>query len=115
MKIRPNWTKDEELLAVQALRKYGKNFQTVAEIIGNKTEVHVKQFYATNERRYQLDKVIEQYNKQYNSSENRDDENTDPVPGPTTLPATQSSSSQSTTSSQVQSKRMRSSAAATAD
>jgi len=58
----PRWTKEEELLAVQALRKYGKDFQAVAEIVGNKSEQHVKVFYVNNERRYHLDKIIEEYN-----------------------------------------------------
>lgn len=70
------WTKDEELLAVQALRKYGKDFQAVAEIIGNKTESNIKSFYASNERRYQLNKIIEQFN-QDNLEES--EENNDPV------------------------------------
>lgn len=84
---------------MQALRKYGKDMQVVAEIIGNKTETHVRAFYANNERRYQLDKVIEQYN-----ADNRDDmeENNEPaVPSAATAASSQSS----------QSKRMRSAAA----
>ena len=101
-KIKSTWTKEEELLAVQALRKYGKDMQVVAEIIGNKGESHVRAFYANNERRYQLDKVIEQYN-----ADNRDDmeENNEPV---VPQPASQSSSQSS------QSKRLRPAAAAAA-
>jgi hypothetical protein len=60
-KIISRWTKEEELLAVQALRKHGKNFQAVAEIIGNKTEAHVKSFYGNNEKRYRLDSIIADY------------------------------------------------------
>lgn len=99
-KIKSNWTKEEELLAVQALRKYGKDMQVVAEIIGNKTETHVRAFYANNERRYQLDKVIEQYN-----ADNRDDMEENNEPAVTT--ATTTAASQSS-----QSKRMRSVTAA---
>ena len=77
------WTKDEELIAVQALRKYGKDFQAVAEIIGNKTESHIKSFYASNERRYQLNKIIEAFN-QDNMEES--EENNDPVASSQSIP-----------------------------
>ncbi|XP_033874694.2 REST corepressor 3-like isoform X3 [Acipenser ruthenus] len=36
-KINARWTTDEQLLAVQGVRKYGKDFQAIAEVIGNKT------------------------------------------------------------------------------
>lgn len=108
------WTKDEELLAVQALRKYGKDFVTIAELIGNKRESDVKAFYANNERRYQLDRVIEQYN-----ADNRNDmeENNDPVlhsSSPKTAAHAPSSATSSQSSSSSQSKRVRSSTSAAA-
>jgi hypothetical protein len=92
------------LLAVQALRKYGKDFQVVADVIGSKTESHVRSFYANNERRYQLDKVIEQFN-----ADNRDDmeENNEPV-------VVSSQPTSSSTSSSSQSKRIRTAAATAA-
>ena len=75
-KVVARWSKEEELLAVQALRKYGKDFQAVADIVGNKTEINVKNFYVNNERRYHLDKIIEEFN-----ADNRDDgeENCEPI------------------------------------
>ncbi|XP_028675993.1 REST corepressor 3 isoform X2 [Erpetoichthys calabaricus] len=36
-KINARWTTDEQLLAVQGVRKYGKDFQAIADVIGNKT------------------------------------------------------------------------------
>ena len=109
-KIKSTWSKEEELLAVQALRKYGKDMQIVAEIIGNKQESHVRSFYAQNERRYQLDKVIEQFN-----ADNRDDmeENNEPSLAASAATVTGATSSSSTSSSS-QSKRLRASAAAAA-
>lgn len=46
-KTNSRWTNDEMLLAVQGIRKYGVDFKAIAEVIGNKTESHVKSFYAT--------------------------------------------------------------------
>lgn len=66
-------------MAVQALRKYGRDFEAVAEIVGNKTEAHVKTFYTNNERRYHLDRIIEEFN-----ADNRDagEENCEPIVPP---------------------------------
>ncbi|XP_036401987.1 REST corepressor 3-like isoform X2 [Megalops cyprinoides] len=36
-KINARWTTDEQLLAVQGVRKYGKDFQAIADVIGSKT------------------------------------------------------------------------------
>ncbi|XP_078516670.1 REST corepressor 2 isoform X2 [Lissotriton helveticus] len=41
-KVISRWTTEEQLLAVQAVRKYGKDFAAVAEVIGNKTAVQVQ-------------------------------------------------------------------------
>lgn len=60
-RLNSRWTKDEELIAVQAMRKYGKDFQAIAEVLGNKSEAHVKTFYANNERRYNLKDMLKQY------------------------------------------------------
>nr|XP_033812912.1 REST corepressor 2 isoform X5 [Geotrypetes seraphini] len=42
MKVTSRWTTEEQLLAVQAVRKYGKDFQAVAEVVGNKTLAQVQ-------------------------------------------------------------------------
>ncbi|XP_036397357.1 REST corepressor 3 isoform X2 [Megalops cyprinoides] len=36
-KVNARWTTDEQLLAVQGVRKYGRDFQAIADVIGNKT------------------------------------------------------------------------------
>lgn len=104
---------------MQALRKYGKDFVTIAEIIGNKRENDVKAFYANNERRYQLDRVIEQYN-----ADNRDDmeENNEPVLSSSQhqgslhhQSSSTATSSQSSSSSQSKRVRTATAAAASAD
>lgn len=46
---------------MQAIRKFGKDFNTIAEIIGTKTESHVRTFYANFRRRYNLDDIVKEY------------------------------------------------------
>jgi hypothetical protein len=36
------------------VRKFGKNFKTIAEVLGTKTEAHVRSFYVNYKRRYGL-------------------------------------------------------------
>ncbi|GAB6025597.1 hypothetical protein CHUAL_011324 [Chamberlinius hualienensis] len=55
------WTGDEMLLAVQGIRRYGKDFKTIAEVIGTKAEVHIKSFFATHQRRYNLSNVLKEF------------------------------------------------------
>lgn len=64
------FTRDEELLAVQGFRKYGKDFGSVAQMLQTKSEAHVKSFYANNERKLGLDKIIADF-----VSENSDETN----------------------------------------
>lgn len=70
-RINSRWTNEETLLAVQGIRKYGKDFKAIAEVIGNKSEAHIRQFFINNERRYQLNSILKEYeaeNQSINSS-----------------------------------------------
>ena len=60
-RINARWTNEECLFGVQGIRKYGLDFKAIAEVIGNKTEAHVKQFYTNNNRRYKLDAVLKEF------------------------------------------------------
>ncbi|XP_013162373.1 PREDICTED: REST corepressor isoform X3 [Papilio xuthus] len=60
-KINARWTNDELLMAVTAVRKYGKDFQAIAETLGTKTEAHVRTFFITYRRRYNLDAVLREH------------------------------------------------------
>ncbi|XP_067638793.1 REST corepressor isoform X1 [Eurosta solidaginis] len=60
-RINSRWSNDEALLVVQGVRKYGKDFQTIAETIGTKTETHVRTFFVSNRRRYNLDQELKKY------------------------------------------------------
>lgn len=49
------------MLAVQGVRKYGRDFKSIAEAIGNKTEHHVRTFFMNYRKRYNLDSVLKEY------------------------------------------------------
>ncbi|XP_048367879.1 REST corepressor 2 isoform X1 [Sphaerodactylus townsendi] len=61
VKFNSRWTTDEQLLAVQAIRKYGKDFQAIAEVIGNKTVAQVKTFFVSYRRRFNLEEVLQEW------------------------------------------------------
>ncbi|KAJ8248573.1 hypothetical protein GJAV_G00243440 [Gymnothorax javanicus] len=60
-KINSRWTTDEQLLAVQGVRKYGRDFQAIADVIGNKTVGQVKNFFVNYRRRFNLDEVLQEW------------------------------------------------------
>lgn len=60
-RINARWTNDELLLAVQGVRKYGKDFSAIADVIGTKTEAHLRSFFVNYRRRYNLDAVLKEY------------------------------------------------------
>ncbi|XP_069596177.1 REST corepressor 2 isoform X5 [Ranitomeya imitator] len=61
MKLNARWTTDEQLLAVQAVRRYGKDFQAIAEVLGNKTPAQVKTFFISYRRRFNLEEVLQEW------------------------------------------------------
>nr|XP_032296463.1 REST corepressor isoform X4 [Drosophila virilis] len=60
-RISARWTSDEIEVALLALRDYGKNFPMIAKVVGTKTEAHVRTFYVSNRRRYNLDQIVKEY------------------------------------------------------
>ncbi|XP_076306389.1 REST corepressor 1-like isoform X1 [Tachypleus tridentatus] len=64
-RMNARWTHEELLLAVQGVRKYGKDFKAIAEVIGNKNEAHVRNFFANYRRRFNLDAVIKEYEAEH--------------------------------------------------
>lgn len=62
-RINSRWTSEELLLAVQGVRKYGKDFKSIAEVIGNKTEHHVRTFFVNYRKKYNLDTVLKDFEK----------------------------------------------------
>lgn len=63
-RINARWTNEEILLAVQGIRKYGKDFKSIAEVLGTKTEHHMRTFFMNYRRRYNLDTVLKDYEKE---------------------------------------------------
>ncbi|XP_050539352.1 REST corepressor 1 isoform X2 [Daktulosphaira vitifoliae] len=66
-RISPRWTNDEVMLAIQGMRKYGKDFQAIAETLGTKTQNHLKSFYAHYRKRYNLDSILQEHDDEHNS------------------------------------------------
>ncbi|XP_051939909.1 REST corepressor 3 isoform X2 [Hippocampus zosterae] len=60
-KVNARWTTDEQLLAVQGVRRYGKDFQAIADVIGNKTPGQVKNFFVNYRRRFNLEEVLQEW------------------------------------------------------
>lgn len=76
-RILTRWTKDEVSLAVMGFRKYGQNFkvnlsrrfeqkslkiclQAIAEVLGTKTESHVRKFFAKYRKSKNLDSLCQE-------------------------------------------------------
>ena len=66
--INAKWSQEELLLGVQGIRKFGKNFATIAEVIGTKTESHVRSFFVNYRRRYNLDNALKEYEAEHGPS-----------------------------------------------
>ncbi|KAJ3614910.1 hypothetical protein NHX12_018479 [Muraenolepis orangiensis] len=66
-KMNARWTTDEQLLAVQGVRKYGKDFQAIADVIGNKTVGQVKNFFVNYRRRFNLEEVLQEWEAEQGS------------------------------------------------
>lgn len=64
-RVSVRWTNDEYLLAVQGVRNHGKDFATVANILGSKTEAQIRTFFVNYRRRYNLDKLVREYDAKH--------------------------------------------------
>ncbi|XP_041093931.1 REST corepressor 2 [Polyodon spathula] len=60
-KVNSRWTTEEQLLAVQAIRKYGTDMAAIAEVVGNKTVPQVKSFIVSYRRRFNLEEVLREW------------------------------------------------------
>ncbi|XP_064485011.1 REST corepressor 3-like isoform X2 [Ornithodoros turicata] len=64
-RVNSKWSNDELLIAVQGIRKYGRDFKAIAEVIGNKTEAHIRSFFVNYRRRYNLDAVLQEFEAEH--------------------------------------------------
>lgn len=60
-RLSSRWNNDELQLAAKGVRKYGKDFQAIAEMLGSKTESQVRTFYLNYRRKYNLDAMVEEF------------------------------------------------------
>ncbi|KAG9481866.1 REST corepressor 1 isoform X2 [Eleutherodactylus coqui] len=68
-KFNARWTTEEQLLAVQAIRKYGRDFQAISDVIGNKSVVQVKNFFVNYRRRFNIDQVLQEWEAEHGKPE----------------------------------------------
>ena len=61
------------------VRKYGKDFAAIAEVIGNKAEVHLRSFFVNYRRRYNLDEVLGEYEAEHGIEPTKDDDDVECV------------------------------------
>ncbi|XP_055540399.1 REST corepressor isoform X1 [Wyeomyia smithii] len=60
-RVNSRWNNEELLLAVHGVRKYGRDFQAIADTIGTKTETQLRTFFVNYRRKYNLDNVLKEY------------------------------------------------------
>ncbi|KAK7805877.1 hypothetical protein U0070_009091 [Myodes glareolus] len=81
-KCNARWTTEEQLLAVQAIRKYGRDFQAISDVIGNKSVVQVKNFFVNYRRRFNIDEVLQEWEAEHGKDETNGPSNQKPVKSP---------------------------------
>ncbi|XP_026535997.1 REST corepressor 1 isoform X3 [Notechis scutatus] len=81
-KFNARWTTDEQLLAVQAIRKYGRDFQAISDVIGNKSVVQVKNFFVNYRRRFNIDEVLQEWEAEHGKAETNGTNTQKPVKSP---------------------------------
>ncbi|VVC39452.1 Hypothetical protein CINCED_3A024564 [Cinara cedri] len=64
-RISSRWNNEEVMLAIQGMRKYGKNFKIISEILGTKTQTHLQAFYVHYRKRYSLDGILKEYEREH--------------------------------------------------
>ncbi|XP_035748328.1 REST corepressor 1 [Egretta garzetta] len=81
-KFNARWTTDEQLLAVQAIRKYGRDFQAISDVIGNKSVVQVKNFFVNYRRRFNIDEVLQEWEAEHGKEETNGTNSQKPIKSP---------------------------------
>ncbi|KAF0875330.1 RCOR1 protein, partial [Crocuta crocuta] len=81
-KCNARWTTEEQLLAVQAIRKYGRDFQAISDVIGNKSVVQVKNFFVNYRRRFNIDEVLQEWEAEHGKEETNGPSSQKPIKSP---------------------------------
>jgi Myb-like DNA-binding domain len=45
------------------VRRYGRNFSAIAEVLGTKTEAHVRNFFHSSRDQFKLDDALQDYER----------------------------------------------------
>lgn len=77
LRLNAKWSNEELLLAVQGVRQYGRDFKALAEIIGNKSENHVRSFFATYRKRYNLDQALKEWESENSGTQQQESQVTE--------------------------------------
>lgn len=64
------------LLCLPGVRKYGKDFQAIADVIGNKTVGQVKNFFVNYRRRFNLEEVLQEWEAEQGTQASNGDAST---------------------------------------
>lgn len=65
-----------------AIRKYGRDFQAISDVIGNKSVVQVKNFFVNYRRRFNIDEVLQEWEAEHGKDETNGPSNQKPVKSP---------------------------------
>nr|XP_033794000.1 REST corepressor 3 isoform X7 [Geotrypetes seraphini] len=68
--------KPPEVKLFQSVRKYGKDFQAIADVIGNKTVGQVKNFFVNYKRRFNLEEVLQEWEAEQGTQASNGDSST---------------------------------------
>lgn len=71
-RLSSRWYNEEYNLAVVGIRKYGKQYGAIAEIIGSKTEAQVRTYFVNYRKKHNLDELVKEYEAQQKLNEQQD-------------------------------------------
>lgn len=74
-RLNTRWTGDELQLAVKGVQTHGKDFQAIAELLGTKTEAQIRSFFLSYRRKYNLDEMVDEFEKNNNKLKQEKEEN----------------------------------------
>ncbi|XP_028415198.1 nuclear receptor corepressor 1-like [Dendronephthya gigantea] len=58
----PRWSKSEREIAIEGLRRHGRNWTAISQMVKTKTEAQCKNFYFNYKRKLDLENVIAEHN-----------------------------------------------------
>lgn len=74
--------KSDYLFPSVAIRKYGRDFQAISDVIGNKSVVQVKNFFVNYRRRFNIDEVLQEWEAEHGKEEMNGSNTQKPVKSP---------------------------------